>query len=195
VSLTLERGSLTVVTGRIGSGKTTLLHALLGLLPNVAGQILWNGAPFDDPGTFLVPPRAAFTPQVPRLFSDTLLANLLLGRPADEGAVSDAVGAAVLDDDVAALDAGLETIVGRRGVKLSGGQIQRAAAARMFLREAELLVVDDLSSSLDVATETELWRRLLARRRELTCLVVSHSPIALANASQVIALDGGRPVR
>jgi ABC-type multidrug transport system fused ATPase/permease subunit len=195
VSLSLERGSLTVVTGRIGSGKTTLLHALLGLLPNEDGQILWNGAPIDDPGTFLVPPRAAFTPQVPRLFSDTLLANLLLGRPADEGAVSDAVGAAVLDDDVAALDAGLETIVGRRGVKLSGGQIQRAAAARMFLREAELLVVDDLSSSLDVATETELWRRLLARRRELTCLVVSHSPIALANASQVIALDGGRPVR
>ena len=108
--------------------------------------------------------------------------------------VDAAVRAAVLEDDVAALDAGLDTIVGRRGVKLSGGQIQRAAAARMFLRDAELLVFDDLSSALDVATETELWRRLLARRGEVTCLVVSHSAIALANADRVVVLDDGRVV-
>jgi ATP-binding cassette subfamily B protein len=107
--------------------------------------------------------------------------------------VDAAVRAAVLGDDVAALDAGLDTVVGRRGVKLSGGQIQRAAAARMFLREAELLVVDDLSSALDVATETELWRRLLARG-EVTCLVVSHSAIALVNADRVVVLDDGRVV-
>jgi ABC-type multidrug transport system fused ATPase/permease subunit len=193
-SLSLERGSFTVVTGRIGSGKTTLLHAVLGLLPRDAGEILWNGAQVDDPATVLVPPRAAFTPQVPRLFSDTLRANLLLGRPADDGAVDRAVRAAVLEDDVAALGAGLDTIVGRRGVKLSGGQIQRAAAARMFLRNTELLVFDDLSSALDVATETELWRRLLARRGEVTCLVVSHSSIALANADRVLVLDNGRVV-
>jgi len=191
VGLTLERGSFTVVTGRIGSGKTTLLHAILGLLPRVDGEISWNGAPVDDPAAFLVPPRAAFTPQVPRLFSETLRANLLLGRPADDDAVRRAVDAAVLDRDVATLDAGLDTIVGRRGVKLSGGQVQRTAAARMFLQDADLLVLDDLSSALDVATETELWRRLLARRGEVTCLVVSHSPVALANADQVLLLDHG----
>lgn len=196
LSLSLERGSFTVVTGRIGSGKTTLLHAVLGLLPRQTGELRWNGRPIDDPATFLVPPRAAFTPQVPRLFSETLRANLLLGRPAAGAgaAVADAVRAAVLEDDVAALDAGLDTVVGRRGVKLSGGQIQRAAAARMFLRDAELLVLDDLSSALDVTTEAELWRRLLDRRGRgrLTCLVVSHSPIALRNADQVVVLDGGR---
>jgi ABC-type multidrug transport system fused ATPase/permease subunit len=192
VDLSLERGSFTVVTGRIGSGKTTLLHALLGLLPRAGGEIRWNGAPVDDPAAFLVPPRAAFTPQVPRLFSETLRANLLLGRPTDEEAVRRAVRAAVLDHDVATLDDGLDTMVGRRGVKLSGGQVQRAAAARMFLRDAELLVLDDLSSALDVATEAELWRRLLARRGEVTCLVVSHSPVALANADQVLVLDDGR---
>ena len=192
VGLSLQRGSFTVVTGRIGSGKTTLLHALLGLLPRVDGEICWNGTPVDDPADFLVPPRAAFTPQVPRLFSETLRANLLLGRPADEEAVRRAVGAAMLDQDVATLDAGLDTIVGRRGVKLSGGQVQRAAAARMFLRDADLLVLDDLSSALDVDTETELWRRLLARRGEVTCLVVSHSPVALANADRVVVLDDGR---
>jgi ABC-type multidrug transport system fused ATPase/permease subunit len=194
VSVSLERGSFTVVTGRIGSAKTTLLHAALGLLPRDAGEIRWNGTPVDDPETFLIPRRAAFTPQVPRLFSETLRANLLLGRAPDEEAIRAAVHAAVLEDDVAKLDQGLETIVGRRGVKLSGGQIQRAAAARMFLSEAELLVLDDLSSALDVATENELWRRLVARRGDVTCLVVSHSPVALSNADQVVVLDDGQAV-
>jgi ABC-type multidrug transport system fused ATPase/permease subunit len=194
VSVSLERGSFTVVTGRVGSGKTTLLHAALGLLPRDVGEIRWNGTPVDDPATFLVPRRAALTPQVPRLFSETLRANLLLGHAPDEEAIRAAVHAAVLEDDVANLDQGLETIVGRRGVKLSGGQIQRAAAARMFLSEAELLVLDDLSSALDVATENELWRRLLTRRSDVTCLVVSHSPVALSNADHVVVLDDGHAV-
>ena len=77
-------------------------------------------------------------------------------------------------------------------MKLSGGQIRRSAAARMFLSDAELLVLDDLSSALDVETEAELWRRLLDRRDDTTCLVVSHSPIALGNADQVIVLEDGR---
>jgi ATP-binding cassette, subfamily B, bacterial len=194
VSLSLERGSFTVITGRIGSGKSTLVHAVLGLLPRDAGEIFWNGAAVDDPAAVLVPPRAAFTPQIPRLFSETLRANLLLGWVADDEAIGAAVRAAVLEDDIAGLGAGLDTIVGRRGVMLSGGQIQRTAAARMFLRDTELLVVDDLSSALDVATETDLWRRLLDRRGEVTCLVVSHSSIALANADRVVVLDDGRVV-
>ncbi|HUR78863.1 MAG TPA: ABC transporter ATP-binding protein [Acidimicrobiales bacterium] len=189
VSLSLERGTFTVVTGRVGSGKSTLLHALLGLLPRDDGEMRWNGEVVEDPATFLIPPRAAFTPQVPRLFSETLRDNLLLGRHANDDAVAGAIRAAVMERDVATLDAGLDTMVGRRGVKLSGGQVQRAAAARMFLQGAELLVLDDLSSALDVNTETELWRRLLDRRGEVTCLVVSHSAVALANADQVLRLS------
>ena len=192
VSFSIRRGSFTVVTGRIGSGKSTLLHAVLGLLPCSAGEIRWNGEPVDDPATFFVPPRAAFTPQVPRLFSETVRDNLVLGRPADGGAVERAVSAAVMERDISTLEAGLDTMVGRRGVKLSGGQIQRTGAARMFLQGAELLVVDDLSSALDVDTETEMWRRLLDRRRDVTCLVVSHSTIALTSADQVLVLDDGR---
>jgi ATP-binding cassette, subfamily B, bacterial len=191
VSLTLERGSFTVVTGRIGSGKTTLLHALLGLLP-ATGEVRWNGRVLDRPATFLVPPRCAFTPQVPRLFSEALRDNLLLGRPEPPDAVAEAVRAAVLDDDVAGLERGLHTLVGPRGVKLSGGQVQRAAAARMFLGQAELLVFDDLSSALATATEAQLWARLFSRRDDVTCLVVSHSRAALARADQVLTLNGGR---
>jgi ATP-binding cassette subfamily B protein len=194
VSFTLERGSLTVVTGRIGAGKSTLLEVLLGLLPRDAGQILWNGLPVDDPPSVFVPPRSAYTPQVPRLFGASLRENLLLGWPCDDATLEGAVHAAVMEADVAALELGLETTVGARGVKLSGGQVQRAAAARMFVREAELLVFDDISSALDAETEAELWSRMFARGRETTCLVVSHRPATLRRADQVLLMDRGHVV-
>ena len=195
VDLHLERGQLVVVTGRIGSGKTTLLQALLGLLPgpngSAPGQISWNGRPVDDPATFFVPPRAAFVAQVPRLFSETLKENLLLGLPEEVVDLPAAIHAAVLDADLATMEKGLDTLVGPRGVRLSGGQIQRAAAARMFVRAAELLVFDDLSSALDVETEQILWERLFARR-DATCLVVSHRRAALRRADWIVLLEDGR---
>ncbi len=160
VDLRLPRGTLTVVTGRVGAGKTTLLRTLLGLLPREAGEIWWNGNVVDDAASFLVPPRAAYTAQAPRLFSETLKQNILLELPDDPVALVAAVRGAVLEHDVQALEAGLETPVGTRGVKLSGGQVQRTAAARMLVRGAELLVIDDLSSALDVETEHVLWERL-----------------------------------
>src|SRR5215212_5153540 len=195
ISFVVERGSFTVITGRIGAGKTTLLHVVLGLLPREAGEVGWNGRPVDEPGAFFVPPRSAYTPQVPRLFSETLRENLLLGwpdDPADSGALDRAIRAAVLEPDVVALADGLDTRIGPRGVRLSGGQVQRAAAARMFVRDAELLVFDDLSSALDAETEAELWRRLFARGGDATCLVVSHRPAALRRADQVLVMDEGR---
>ncbi|HVM09337.1 MAG TPA: ABC transporter ATP-binding protein [Acidimicrobiales bacterium] len=188
VSFALRRGSFTVVTGRIGAGKTTLLHAILGLLPLDAGELRWNGEVVADPATFFVPPQVAFTPQVPRLFSDSLRSNLELGVAAGEHDLQLAIRAAVLEDDVAAFDHGLDALVGPRGVKLSGGQVQRVAAARMFVRSPELLVFDDVSSALDAETEAELWRRLFERDREVTCLVVSHSDAALERADQVVHL-------
>ncbi len=171
---------------------------MLGLLPHNASEIRWNGRPVDDPATFFVPPRSAYTPQVRRLFSETLRENLLLGRLDDPAALDAAIHAAVLEADVAALERGLDTLVGPRGLKLSGGQIQRAAAARMFVRDAELLVFDDLSSALDAEMEAELWRRLFARRapggRDVMCLVVSHRPAALHQADQVLLMDAGHLV-
>jgi len=96
-----------------------------------------------------------------------------------------------LEEDIPTLERGLDTVVGPRGVKLSGGQIQRAAAARMFVREAELFVFDDLSSALDVQTERILWERLFETRQQ-TCLVVSHRRPALQRADQIILLHEGR---
>jgi ATP-binding cassette subfamily B protein len=190
IDLSLARGTLTVVTGRVASGKTTLLRVLLGLLAADAGEIRWNGRLVEQPDAFMVPPRCAYTPQVPRLFSETVLANILLGLPASPAEVDRAVRAAALDDDVASLERGLQTVVGPRGVRLSGGQVQRTAAARMLVASAELLVVDDLSSALDVETEQALWRRLLALG-ETTRLAVSHRRGILRQADQVVVLREG----
>ncbi|MXY43738.1 MAG: ABC transporter ATP-binding protein [Dehalococcoidia bacterium] len=191
ISLRVPRGSLTVVTGRIGSGKTTLLRVLLGLLPKDAGVVKWNGQPVDDLATFFVPPRSAYTSQVPRLFSEPLRDNILLGLPEDRIDLNAALNAAVMEQDIRELSDGLDTVVGARGVKLSGGQIRRSAAARMFVRDPELLVFDDLSSGLDVDTEQQLWDRLF-ERPDATALVVSHRRAALRRADHVIVLKDGR---
>jgi ATP-binding cassette subfamily B protein len=194
-SLNLQRGSITVITGRVASGKTTLLRVLLGLLPQDEGEIRWNGQMVADPATFFVPPRSAYTAQIPRLFSDTLQANILLGQPENAELLQAAVHTAVMEHDVELLEHSLITTVGARGVKLSGGQIQRAAAVRMFARQADLLVFDDLSSALDVATEQQLWERLLIRddaRQEVTCLLVSHRRSVLQRADSILVLKDGQ---
>jgi ATP-binding cassette subfamily B protein len=191
IDLTLRRGMVTVVTGRIGSGKTMLLRVLLGLLPKQGGEIRWNGRPVEHPAAFFVPPRAAYVSQVPRLFSEALKHNVLLGLPEERTDLPGALWSAVLERDVPTLEHGVETLVGPRGVKLSGGQVQRTAAARLFARWPELLVIDDLSSALDVETEQVLWERLFARP-ELTCLAVSHRRTAFRRAHHIVVLKDGR---
>ncbi|HMN28618.1 MAG TPA: ABC transporter ATP-binding protein, partial [Caldilineaceae bacterium] len=190
INLTLPRGSFTVVTGRVGAGKTTLVRTLLGLLPPDAGEVRWNGGAIDNLATYMIPPRVAYTPQLPALFSETLVANILSGQPPTVSDLEGAIHAAVMEQDVPQLDHGLETLIGPRGVKLSGGQRQRTAAARMFVREPELLVFDDLSSALDVETERKLWERLFTRSGQ-TCLVVSHRRAALRRADHIIVLKEG----
>jgi len=192
ISLKVKRGSLTVITGRIGSGKTTLLRVLLGLLPADSGEIRWNGQVVTDAGNFFIPPRVAYTAQVPRLFSNTLRNNILLGMNKTDDDIYKATKLAVMDRDLEILDDDLETMVGSRGVKLSGGPAQRTAAARMFIREPELVVFDDLSSALDVETEKQLWERIFASGNELTCLVVSHRRPLLRRADHIIVLKDGK---
>lgn len=224
VVLRIERGQLVMVTGRIGAGKTTLLRALLGLLPKDAGDVYWNGELVEDLSAWFVPARAAYTPQVPRLFSETLRDNIEMGisvSPRSEGGgtplweagggslLDAALYRAVMERDVRALEKGLDTLVGPRGVKLSGGQMQRAAAARMFIREPEMLVFDDLSSALDVETERTLWERIDKSEMsndksemsnghfsfdisQFTILAVSHRRAALQRADHIIVLKDGR---
>ena len=195
ISFHLQRGDFVVITGRVGSGKSTLARLLSGLLNPDSGEIRWNGRLVNDPATFFRPPRSAYTAQVPRLFSESLRDNILLGLPENKVDLPGAIYSSVLEPDAAALEKGLDTLVGPRGVRLSGGQVQRSAAARMFVRDPELLVFDDLSSALDVETEQLLWKRLEERRTAsggLTCVVVSHRRPALRRADWIVLMKEGR---
>ena len=206
VSFEIEKGTITVITGRIGSGKTTLLRSVLGLLP-ARGVRRWNGTEVEDPVHFFIPPRAAYTPQVPRLFSESLRDNIIMGQPHSNEAIHQAIRTAVFGQDLHEMDEGLNTLVGPRGVRLSGGQVQRTSAARMFVSGAELLVFDDLSSALDVETEKKLWERVFhpplpenspngshgMRAADVpTCLVVSHRKSVLQRADNIVVLKDGR---
>ncbi|NJR14749.1 MAG: ABC transporter ATP-binding protein [Calothrix sp. CSU_2_0] len=205
IHLCLPRGSLTVITGGVGAGKTTLLRVLLGLLPQQTGKIYWNGALVDDPASFFLPPRSAYTSQIPQLFSQTIIKNLLLGWQTNHESLEKALYTSVFTEDVADMSLGLETPVGHRGVRLSGGQLQRAAIARALVRQPELLVFDDISSALDLETETKLHKRLLEISNspnsdwQPTILLVSHSSLwhscdraATTQEHRVITLEKGR---
>jgi ATP-binding cassette, subfamily B, bacterial len=189
ISFHVKQGQMIVITGKVGSGKTTLLRAVLGLLPAQSGSIHWNNQLITDAGDFFVPPRCAYTPQVAHLFSDSLRDNLLMGLPS--GDLETAIKLAVMEDDLAQMEHGFDTLIGTRGMRLSGGQLQRAAIGRAVIRQPELLVFDDPSSALDVDTERQLWERIFAVK-QVTCIVVSHRPHVLKRADHILWLDEGR---
>lgn len=188
VSFIVPARSFTVITGGVGSGKTTLLRALVGLEPST-GLISWNGEPVHDVGAWFVPPNSAHLPQIPRLFSESLAENIALGR--DHDRLDVVLDQTALTHDLAEMPNGTATTVGSRGLRLSGGQAQRVATARSLLTQPELLVVDDLSSALDVATERELWEHLSAEGSS-TVIAVSHRQFVIDQADQVITLEAGR---
>ena len=186
VSFTVLRGSLVVVSGPVGSGKTSVLRAVVGLLAIDSGTVFWNDRAIDDRAAFFIPPQCAYVPQVPRLFAESLRDNLRLGHTIDDNALFRAAQLAAFGRDLADLPEGLDTMVGARGVRLSGGQAQRAAATRAVAHQPELLVLDDLTSALDIETEIELWEQLAAAG--VTVLAASNRPAALARATHVIHL-------
>lgn len=191
VTFSMQSGEFIVITGPVGAGKSTLLRALLGLAwqAEVSGSVLWNGSPIDDRAAFFVPPNAAFLPQVPQLISDSLADNIAFGEVAPE-LLERAIRLAVLDGDVAEMSEGTDTLIGPRGLRLSGGQRQRLAGARAVVHRPELVVLDDLSSALDVETELRLWENLADER--VTVLAVSHRAVAFDRADQVLRLERGR---
>ncbi len=193
ISFTVHRGSFTVITGPIGSGKSTLLRALLGLAhqADVTGEVLWNGEVLNDRGAFLIPPNAAFLPQVPQLISDSVADNIALGT-IDETQLSLALELAAVRADIDEMPDGTRTLIGPRGLRLSGGQRQRVATARALVHSPELVVLDDLSSALDIETELQLWSNLAAVG--ITVIAVSHRAVAFDRADQLLRLQDGHLV-
>ncbi|MEU0316452.1 ABC transporter ATP-binding protein [Nocardioides sp. NPDC006273] len=184
VSLTISRGELVLLVGQVGSGKSSLLASLAGLIEHT-GTIRWNDELVEDPQSFLRPGQVAYVAQVPRVLSGTFSDNIRLGhdRPFDNP-----VADARLELDVKEAG-GPDAIVGHRGVRLSGGQVQRLALARALAAETELLLADDVSSALDAATEIELWRAL--RDRHTTVIGATSKRAALAQADRVVVMVNG----
>jgi len=188
VDLAIAPGEFVLLLGQVGSGKSSLLSALAGLVAS-AGELRWNDRPVDDPQTFLRPGRVAHVAQVPRVLSGTFEGNVRLDHP--DRRVGTALEAARLGRDVASAG-GADALVGHRGVRLSGGQVQRLALARGLACEAELLLADDVSSALDATTEMELWAAL--RDRGATVVGSTSKRAALALADRVVVLVEGRVV-
>lgn len=186
VDLSVSRGELVLLLGQVGAGKSSLLAALAGLVHH-DGTVLWNGAPVTDPEEFLRPGRVAYVAQVPRVLSGTFADNVRLDHPGRS--IEGPLEVARMTRDVAEAG-GPDALVGHRGVRLSGGQVQRLALARALATEAEVLLADDVSSALDAATEIELWESL--RARGTTVLGSTSKHAALARADRVVVLvDGG----
>ncbi|WP_369053382.1 ATP-binding cassette domain-containing protein [Kineococcus terrestris] len=188
VDLRVRAGELVLLTGRVGAGKSSLLCALAGLVDH-EGEVRWNGREVDDPQTFLRPGQVCYVAQVPRVLSGSFLDNVDLDHDHAADRVHAAFDDSRLDADVVAAG-GRATLVGHRGVRLSGGQVQRLALARALATGADLLLADDVSSALDARTEVELWESL--RRRGVTVLGSSSKRAALRRADRVVVLDGGR---
>jgi ATP-binding cassette subfamily B protein len=168
-------------------------RAVLGLAhqAEITGEVSWNGTPLVDRAAFLIPPNAAFLPQVPQLISDSVADNIALGTVDEEQLIRSLELAAVLDD-IREMPDGTKTLIGPRGLRLSGGQRQRVATARALVHSPELVVLDDLSSALDIETELQLWSNLSAAG--ITVLAVSHRAVAFERADEVLRLEDGRLV-
>ncbi len=188
VDLEVTSGQLVLVVGPVGSGKSSFLRALAGIVPHT-GTLAWNGRPVTEPDVFLRPGQVGYVGQLPRVLSGTVAENVALGQDLE---VAAAVRMAQLERDLAGPGGGLGLLIGHKGTRLSGGQLQRLALARALAARPELLVADDVSSALDVATELDLWRVL--REAGTTVIGSTSKRAALTRADQVLVLDGGRVV-
>ncbi|MEM9284090.1 MAG: ABC transporter ATP-binding protein [Verrucomicrobiota bacterium] len=193
VDLEVRVGECLVIAGEVGSGKSTLVRCILGHLPIDVGNVFWNDEKIDSPAQFLVPQRCAYVPQHPKLFSDTLEANVFQGRHIDESRRNEILEQAVLLNEMDRLAQGWRTQVGPSGVKLSGGQVQRVALARMFASRSSLMVADDPVRGLDASTETKFWEGLQTGSGG-AFLFVSNSRMALKRADRIYVMKGGRMI-
>ncbi|MEB0047269.1 MULTISPECIES: ABC transporter ATP-binding protein [unclassified Pseudomonas] len=192
LNLSIAPGEKVAIVGASGGGKSTLVQLLLGLYTPQAGTIRFGGASQQEIGLETVRENVAVVLQHPALFNDTVRANLSMGRTRSDEACWRALEIAQLDATVKALPQGLDSIVGRSGVRLSGGQRQRLAIARMVLSDPKVVILDEATSALDAATEYSLHRALARFLNGRTTLVIAHRLSAVKQADRVLVFDGGQ---
>jgi ATP-binding cassette subfamily C protein len=194
VSLVIAPGEKVALVGASGGGKSTLVQALLGLYPVKAGRIIYGDAPVTEIGWETVREHVGVVLQHPVLFNDSVRANLTLGRELDDATLWQALEIAQLKDIIVSLPHGLDTVVGRQGVRLSGGQRQRLAIARMIVADPRIVILDEATSALDTDTERQLHQAMHAFLAGRTTLIIAHRLSAVKQADRILVFENGRVV-
>ncbi|HFQ5427389.1 TPA: ABC transporter ATP-binding protein [Vibrio vulnificus] len=192
LNLRIPAGKKVALVGASGGGKSTLIQLLIGVYRQDSGVIRYNNESSDDIGFELIREKIAVVLQQPILFNDSLRHNLTLGGDYDESALWQALEIAQLQDVISQLTAGLDTQVGRNGIRLSGGQRQRLAIARMVLSDPQFVILDEATSALDTATEAALHRALNEYLKGKTTLIVAHRLSAVKQADLIYVLEDGQ---
>jgi ATP-binding cassette subfamily C protein len=192
VSLDIAAGEKVALVGASGGGKSTLVQIILGLYPAKSGELYFDGVNIRDIGLDVVRENVATVLQHPAMLNDTVRENVSLGRELDDATLWQALEIAQLRDVVEGMPNGLDTIIGRSGIRLSGGQRQRLAIARMILSDPKVVILDEATSALDTETEARLHDAMHAFLQNRTTLIIAHRLSAVRQADRVLVFDAGQ---
>ena len=194
INMDIKKGSKVALIGASGSGKTTLAQLLVGLYPIQNGEIYFDEIPVNSIGLNVVRENIFLVLQNPQLFNDTIAKNLTFGDDVTQDKLDFAIELAQLRDFVDSLEDGLETKIGRDGIKLSGGQRQRLSIARMVIQNPNIVILDESTSALDVHTESKLFKALEEYLRDKTTIIIAHRLSTIRKADYIYVLEDGRIV-
>jgi ATP-binding cassette subfamily C protein len=192
IQLKIKAGEKIALVGASGGGKSTLIQTLIGLYIPSSGRISFDGVPIERIGLEVVRENVVTVLQHPALFNDTIRANLTLGKPATDAELWNALAIAQLTDAVKDLEHGLDTVVGRQGMRLSGGQRQRMAIARMIVANPKVVILDEATSALDSETEHNLHQALADFLQGRTTIIIAHRLSAVKQADHVYVFEQGK---
>jgi ABC-type multidrug transport system fused ATPase/permease subunit len=193
VNVTINKGDVVGIVGPSGAGKTTFVDVLLGLLKNTEGKILVDGVDLDDENIVNWRSKIAYVPQTAYLIDDTILANVAFGqKEIDEKLVSDVLKEAMLQDYINNLPEGVNTVVGERGVAMSGGQRQRLSIARALYTKPEIIVFDEATSALDEKTEKEIMESVDNLIGKQTLFIIAHRLSTLKKCTKILQIENGK---
>ncbi|WP_281628749.1 ABC transporter ATP-binding protein [Vibrio sp. St2] len=192
LNLNIPAGKKVALVGASGGGKSTLIQLLIGVYRQDSGIIRFNGETTDDISYDVIRDQIAVVLQQPILFNDSLRHNLTLGSDYDDLQLWRALEIAQMQDVISQLSDGLDTQIGRNGIRLSGGQRQRLAIARMVLSDPKFVILDEATSALDTATEAALHKALTEFLDGRTTLIVAHRLSAVKQADLIYVLEDGQ---